>query len=260
MRLRKLFTAIACLPALLALPAHAAGKCERLVATGNPDHPPFLWRDPADATRLIGAEADLLAELSTRIGVKIELLAAESASTAAKEVSSGRMDLLLGAQPGKAGLTRYDYLYPAYASVPLLVWTREEHAPLFTGLQDLASHQGHVVGRRQMPLALRQRLPLTEATPSAARKGLRRGGMDYVVADEVLGRILFGAERSGLVALHPPLLRESLHLALSHNSACNDAWLRGQLALQLSELQDSGRFARLLETAGERWRSRQKLP
>ncbi|MDQ4357668.1 amino acid ABC transporter substrate-binding protein, partial [Pseudomonas aeruginosa] len=26
--------------------AAAAGSCERLVATGNPEYPPYLWRDP----------------------------------------------------------------------------------------------------------------------------------------------------------------------------------------------------------------------
>lgn len=33
--------------------AAAAGSCERLVATGNPEYPPYLWRDPQDPKRLI---------------------------------------------------------------------------------------------------------------------------------------------------------------------------------------------------------------
>ena len=39
--------------------ANAAGKCERLVATGNPEYPPYLWRDPQNPKQLIGANADL---------------------------------------------------------------------------------------------------------------------------------------------------------------------------------------------------------
>ena len=50
--------------ALLALagadPLLAAGKCERLIASGNPDQPPYLWRDPQHPQQLIGASADLL--------------------------------------------------------------------------------------------------------------------------------------------------------------------------------------------------------
>ena len=36
---------------LLALanqPAQAEEACEKLVATGNPEYPPYLWRDPAN--------------------------------------------------------------------------------------------------------------------------------------------------------------------------------------------------------------------
>jgi len=37
-----------------------------------------------------------------------------------------------------------------------------------------------------------------------------------------------------------------MHLAISHDSACNDPWLRGQLALQMTELQAAGVPERLL--------------
>ena len=52
--------------ALLLMPAFAvaAGKCERLVATGNPEYPPYLWRDPQNPQQLIGANADLLQHLA----------------------------------------------------------------------------------------------------------------------------------------------------------------------------------------------------
>ena len=44
------------LSGLCGLPAGllAAGKCERLVATGNPQSPPYLWRDPLHADLLQG--------------------------------------------------------------------------------------------------------------------------------------------------------------------------------------------------------------
>ena len=37
---------------LLSGPLFAAGKCERLVATGNPEYPPYLWRDPQSPQHL----------------------------------------------------------------------------------------------------------------------------------------------------------------------------------------------------------------
>ena len=38
---------------LLPLVSNAAGKCERLVVTGSPDAPPYLWQDPQNPKHLI---------------------------------------------------------------------------------------------------------------------------------------------------------------------------------------------------------------
>ncbi|MEB3900001.1 ABC transporter substrate-binding protein, partial [Pseudomonas putida] len=45
MEFRKAGRALACMAALLSPMAMAAGKCERLVATGSPDAPPYSWQD-----------------------------------------------------------------------------------------------------------------------------------------------------------------------------------------------------------------------
>ena len=76
--------------------AAAAGSCERLVATGNPEYPPYLWRDPQDPKRLIGANADLLQRLGKELGVRIDVLYSGSWEKAQEEVTSGRADLLAG--------------------------------------------------------------------------------------------------------------------------------------------------------------------
>ena len=82
---------------LLSGPLFAAGKCERLVATGNPEYPPYLWRDPQSPQHLIGANADLLALIGEQLGVKIEMLYTGPWSRAQDEVRTGRVDLLAGA-------------------------------------------------------------------------------------------------------------------------------------------------------------------
>ncbi|EPN49851.1 hypothetical protein A244_19331, partial [Pseudomonas syringae pv. actinidiae ICMP 18807] len=56
--LSSLFLGLVMLPTLV----FAAGKCERLIVTGSPDAPPYLWRDPQDPKRLMGANADLLTQ------------------------------------------------------------------------------------------------------------------------------------------------------------------------------------------------------
>jgi ABC-type amino acid transport substrate-binding protein len=84
---------LACWPAN----ALAAAPCERLVATGDVQSPPYLWQDPAHPGKLLGASADLVRQLSRELGVQIKLLDSGAWADAQQEVQSGRSDLLVGA-------------------------------------------------------------------------------------------------------------------------------------------------------------------
>ena len=77
-----------CAAMLLAGGAQAAGKCERLVATGNPEYPPYLWRDPQNPEKLIGATVDLLKAVAEDLGVGIEVIYAGPWSRAQEEAVS----------------------------------------------------------------------------------------------------------------------------------------------------------------------------
>ena len=57
-----------------------------------------------------------------------------------------------------------------------------------------------------------------------------------------------------------PVDRPGLYLALSHNSACNDSWLRGQLAKKLTELPISGASEAVLQRNVERWKAQLQVP
>ncbi|WVV65529.1 hypothetical protein NUH87_25860 [Pseudomonas batumici] len=163
------------LPALSA-DAQALGKCERLIVTGSPDAPPYLWRDPQDPAHLIGASADLLRQVAGELGLKVEVLYGGKRSQARDEVRSGRMDLLLDAPIALDEQDSLDYIHPAL---------------LYNDLK--ASAQ--------------------------------------------------------------PVDQPGLFLAVSHNSACNDPWLRGQLAKKMTELPASGLTEAALQRNLERWKA-----
>ncbi|MET0613346.1 MAG: ABC transporter substrate-binding protein, partial [Pseudomonas caspiana] len=61
-----------------------------------------------------------------------------------------------------------------------------------------------------------------------------------------------------------PVDKPGLFLAVSHNSACNDPWLRGQLAKKMTELPAAGLTEAVLLRNIERWNAqrsqRQKQP
>ena len=63
-----------------------------------------------------------------------------------------------------------------------------------------------------------------------------------------------------LLAFEQPIDRPGLFLAVSHNSACNDPWLRGQLAKKMTELPASGLTEAALQRNIERWKSQQQQP
>ena len=63
-----------------------------------------------------------------------------------------------------------------------------------------------------------------------------------------------------LQPLEPPISSEGLYLTVAHNSACNDPWLRGQLAKKMTELTAAGVPQRLLQDNLARWKAQQLRP
>ena len=63
-----------------------------------------------------------------------------------------------------------------------------------------------------------------------------------------------------LLARELPIDQPGLFLAISHNSACNDPWLRGQLAKKMTELAASGLTEAALQRNIERWKTQLQQP
>lgn len=244
--------------------AGAGGKCERLVATGNPDYPPYLWRDPQSPQHLIGANADLLTLIGEQLGVKIEIIYTGPWSRAQDEVRTGRVDLLAGALLSLPRLEYMDYVHPAFFNTPSVVWVNKEKVFPYSGWEDLRERTGGTLlnnsfGQQfdsyaQANLNLEEMPSLTQAFQK-----LLLGRIDYVLYERYPGAALADTlgMLEGLETLEPPIASEGLHLALAHNSACNDAWLRGQLAKKMTELTAAGMPETLLQRNLERWKTQQ---
>nr|WP_252274166.1 transporter substrate-binding domain-containing protein [Pseudomonas subflava] len=257
---------ILCLLGLAALPgaAWAAGKCERLVATGNPEYPPYLWRDPQSPQHLIGANADLLAHIGEQLGVKIDVIYTGPWSRAQDEVRTGRVDLLAGAFLTLPRLERMDYVHPAFFDTPSVVWVRKGQGFPYTGWEDLRGRTGGTLvhnsfGERFDAFA-KANLALEEVPSQVqAFQMLLLGRTDYVLYERYPGMAL--ADTQGMLenleTLEPPISSEGLYLTLSHDSACNDPWLRGQLAKKMTELTAAGLPETLLQRNLERWKAQQ---
>ncbi|RON50658.1 substrate-binding periplasmic protein [Pseudomonas frederiksbergensis] len=247
--------------------ASAAGKCERLVVTGSPDAPPYLWQDPQNPKHLIGASADLLQQVAGELGIKIEMLYAGKRAQALDEVRSGRMDMLADAPLTLNELDTLDYIHPPLLENDYLVWTRKGSTLTYSEAKDLHGHPGAVSEKsrmtREFSTFAEQQLTLTR-TPNLtqALQKLLLGEVEFVLAGRYSGMAAAQALGMGndLQAYPQPVDRPGLFLAVSHNSACNDPWLRGQLAKKMTELPASGLTEAVLQRNIERWKTQQQQP
>lgn len=88
------------------------------------------------------------------------------------------------------------------------------------------------------------------------------GQVDYVLAGRYTGMAMtqtLGLP-SDVVAQPWPLDKPGLYLALSFNSACNEPWLRGQLAKKMTELAASGLPGEAVKRNLELWKAQLLKP
>ena len=245
----------------------AAGKCERLVVTGSPDAPPYLWQDPQNPKYLIGASADLLQQVAGELGIKVELLYAGKRSQALDEVRSGRMDMLADAPLMVSELENLDYIHPPLLENDYLVWTRNDSLLVYNEAQDLHDHPGALSEKARVTPAFgtfaEQQLTLVR-TPNLTQafQKLLLNEVEFVLAGRYSGMAMVQTlgMADDLMAHPQPIDKPGLYLAVSHNSACNDPWLRGQLAKKMTELPASGLTEAALLRNIERWKAQLSQP
>ncbi|GAB3387704.1 substrate-binding periplasmic protein [Azotobacter armeniacus] len=262
----RFFPVLLALAGLLSSMVVAAGTCERLVATGDPELPPYLWRDLQNPGQLIGASADLLELLAKALDVKIDLVRSSSRVRAEENVASGRVDLLLGSFPSAARLESMDFIEPALFVQSAVVWVHKDRVFPYGGWSGLYGHQGATLadGRfaREFDPLSSASLPLEEVpTLAEALQKLQRGEVAYLLDEP--HAVQAAAKGLGMLAeiqpLLPPLVSEGLYLAVGRDSACNEPALRARLAAKLAELHAAGLPESLLHRNAERWKA-QGLP
>lgn len=265
MRVQSLASLLLASLASLAAPSLlAAGACEKLVATAAPEQPPYLWRDAGQPKRLVGASADMAAEIGKRLGVKIEILDSGTASQALADVQSGRVDLLLGSVLDMARLENLDFVHPPMLDLPSVIWLRKDAGFSYLGWNDLRGRKGvRLKGAEagaQFEAFARANLTFsTVDSPRQALERLQQGKADYLLLERQAGAAAAASLGLGesLQVYEAPVFSEQRYLALSHGSACNEPKLRGQLARIMTELQASGLPARLIESNLQRWQAEQ---
>jgi len=249
---------------LLPMGAGAQAACQHLTATGNPEYPPYLWRDPHNPQQLIGANADLLKHLGKQLGLEVEVIYGGPWSRAQEEVRTGRIDLLAGYFLTQARTHLMDFISPAFLHTPSVVWVRQQGAFAYQQWSDLQGRKGGTLVNnshgQQFDDYARANLTL-EAVPSAkqAFEKLLLKRSDYVVFEQYPGMAL--AQTLGmqdkLQVLDPPVSSEGLYLAVSHKSPCNQPQLREALTREMNQVVSSTLPEQLMRQNLARWQQQQ---
>ncbi|PMZ94926.1 MULTISPECIES: ABC transporter substrate-binding protein [unclassified Pseudomonas] len=255
---------LSCLLAVVPLRGFAADNCQHLTATGNPEYPPYLWRDPHNPAQLIGANADLLKQVAKDLGLVVDVMYVGPWSRAQEEVSSGRIDMLAGYFRTQARELLTDFISPPFLFNSSVVWVRKGEGFAYSDWSDLKGRRGGTLVNNSHGQAFddyaRAQLDL-EAVPSVTQafQKLLLKRSDYVIFEQYPGMALaraLGKEKE-LEVLEPPVSSEGLYLALSHKSGCNQPALREALARKMRELVAGPLPEKLVAENLERWQRQQ---
>ncbi|WP_394780089.1 substrate-binding periplasmic protein [Undibacterium sp.] len=238
--------------------------CKLLIATGNPEYPPYLWRDPDNENRLIGANADLMQMLAKEIGVPIEVRYTGPWARVQEEVKLGRADLITGAFLTVPRLEYMDYFYPAFRETRTVIWTRNNSGLTFRKWSDLVGKQGMTVinnsfGEEFDRYAKESLKISTVPSLEQALKMLSLSRTDYLIYEEDPG-LAYVAKLNiaGVKTAPTAVTNENLYLTMSHKSACNNGDMRGRIAKGIYKLTRLNVMNKLIETNIQLWRRQSK--
>lgn len=244
----------------LAAPAMAEEVCKQLIASGNPQYPPYLWRDVEDENRLVGANADLMQLLSKELNIPIEVRYVGPWARVQEETRAGHVDLIAGAFWTLPRTEYMDYFHPSFRETRSVVWVRDSKSLNYRRWSDLTGLQGVTVINNSFgedfDKYAKANLKMSQvASIEQAFQMLQRSRADYLVYEDTPGQAYLAKMNiADVKPLTPAVANENLFLTLSHKSACNSGELRGRITRAMFKLLRQNVMNGLLEKSIQLWR------
>lgn len=240
------------------LNADGTRNCTKLLASGNPDYPPYLWVSE-DGKHLEGAAADFLTRVGELAGVEISIINAGNWGRVQQNMREGTLDLIAGAFFTVPRLEYMDYFHPAFQGTRTVIWTRDNLDIKYQEWGDLRGLEGLTVINNSFGQAFdsyaASNLTITEVPNLAQGLGmLSRDRAEYLIYEEFPGKAF--ASREGITNIRSydnPVSEENLYLTMSHRSACNTGELRGRITKAVFKLVMEKAMEDMLEASIQRW-------
>jgi polar amino acid transport system substrate-binding protein len=215
--------------------AETGMSCSSMVATGNSEYPPFLWKKAKDSDELLGANRLIIDEISRRLGVPIRLIHTGPWSRAQLEVRSGRVDIMAGAFYTNDRTDYMDYLSPAFLYTSSVVWKRTGQRLDFRKKEDLINKHGVTVINNSFGQTFddfsKKHLDLISVSGiEQAFKMLTAKRVDYALYEKSPGLAYLDLldMNTDVVSL-ASISSEGLFLTISKKSPCNSPKMKQKL-------------------------------
>ena len=240
------------------LNADGSRDCTQLLASGNPDYPPYLWVSE-DGARLEGAAADFLTRVGELAGVEINIINAGSWGRVQQNMREGTLDLIAGAFFTVPRLEYMDYFHPPFQGTRTVIWTRDNLDIKYQEWADLRGLEGLTVINNSFGQAFdsyaASNLTITEVPNLAQGLGmLSRDRAEYLIYEEFPGKAVAAHENiTNIRSYDTPVSTENLYLTMSHKSECNTGELRGRLSRAVFDLVSRNVMTEMLEASIQEW-------
>ncbi len=233
-------------------------NCTKIIASGNSEYPPYLWRD-ADSDRLNGAVSYLINDLSKDLGIEIALIYGGPWGRVQEEAVSGRVDMIAGAFFTMPRTQYMDYVYPDFQATRTAIWFNQDNPFAFSEWNDLKAYQGITVinnsfGEEFDNFAKAQLHIGQVASLEQALQMLSAKRAEYLIYEEDPGHAY--AKKMGITNLETQsvsVTEESLYLTLSKKSECNSDLLRSKISELLEKYRQEDRMDAYLNKAMILW-------
>lgn len=252
---------------LLSPPRQATAelKCTQIRATGNPEYPPYLWRETPQSKQLAGAIVFFMNELSKEIGIPISVDYVGTWARAQEETRSGQVDMIAGAFFTLSRLDYMDYLYPAYQETVTKIFVRSDSTFPYNTWNDLRSKQGVTVinnsfGEKFDNFA-KANLKITQVPKlDQAIQMLLNKRVEYLIYEDAPAEAFMEkAGVSNVVSKTPIITNELLFVTLSHKSPCNTAEIRAKISKALFRLQSKKVMPGFMRKSLQSWKAQNSL-
>lgn len=231
-----------------------SSQCPEIIATGHPDYVPISWQK---GDLLVGAAPDLLALISSEIGVPIRTVHSGGWKRAQSQVFAGEIDMIASLYRTAEREALLEYT-SAFSNEPVVVITLVDTDLHFRDRNDLSPYQGGMV----IGDSLGQELDDFSATslklhtvPSVEHllNLLDHKRIQYAIHG--LYPVMVTAHKLGIaprIRTHvPPLSQESMHLAISKKSSC--LHLLPKISAAIESLRATGHVDNLLKENWAKW-------